>query len=67
MGSFGVLLGVSWATFGSLGGLSGDLWGLQIENKGVARIESLGLGVIDISCCLLLGECCHGVCLVILV
>ena len=52
---------VSWAPFWSfwgslgrpleaLGGLVGDLRGLQIEHKQVARIESMSLGALDVFC-----------------
>ena len=57
----GSVLEVSWAPFGSswgslgrpleaLGGLFGDLWGLQIEHKRVTRIESMRLGALDVFC-----------------
>ena len=56
----GSVVEVSWAPFGSwgslgrsleaLGGLLGDLWGLQIEHKRVTRIESMSLGALDVFC-----------------
>ena len=41
--SLGLLLG-------ALGGLLGDLWGLQIDYKGGTRIESMRLGALDVVC-----------------
>ena len=59
--TLGNVLEVSWAPFGSswgslgrpleaIGGLLGDLWGLQIEHKRVIRIESMHLGALDVFC-----------------
>ena len=54
LGSFWVLLGVSWGSLGrpleALGGLFGDLWGLQIEHRRMTRIESMSLGALDVFC-----------------
>ena len=54
LGSFWVLLGVSWGSLGrpleALGGLFGDLWGLQIEHQRMTRIESMSLGALDVFC-----------------
>ena len=44
----------SWRSLGrplgALDGLLGDLWGLQIDHKGVTRIESMRLGALDVFC-----------------
>ena len=49
-----MVLGAFWRSlgllFGPLGGLLGDLWGLQIEHKRVTRIESMSLGALDVFC-----------------
>ena len=62
---FKVALGSFWRSLGlllgplggalerpleALGGLFGDLWGLQIEHKRVTRIESMRLGALDVFC-----------------
>ena len=54
VGSFEVLLAVSWGSLGrpleSLRRLFGDLWGLQIEHRRMTRIECMSLGALDVFC-----------------